>query len=96
MFNPLTRYVFHAEALEESVMSYTHGDTDSWEDALTEFLEYWDDNEAQKVLSELGLDTTEAGAVNRLRSHYAKPEVRDEVIESWHSAGQYLPTDNEN
>ena len=96
MFNPLTRYLFHAEDLEESMMSYTHGDADSWEDALTEFLYTWDNNEAQKVLSELNLDTTEDGAVSRLRSHYARPEIRDQVIESWHSAGQYLPTNNEN
>ena len=95
-FSPLVRYQFHAEDLEESLMSLTHGDTDSWEDTLTECLDSWDNNEAQKVLSELRLDTTEAGAVNRLWSHYARPEVRDEVIRSWHSAGQYLPTENEN
>lgn len=94
MFNPNHRYMFHAEALEESLMSYTHGDTDSWEDALTEFLYTWTNNEAQKVLSELNLDTTKRGAVNRLWSHYAKPEVRDEVITAWHSAGQYLPNEN--
>lgn len=95
-FSPYIRYMFHAEYLEESVMSLTHGDIDSWEDVLTECLESWDNNEAQKVLSELRLDTTEDGARARLRSHYAKPEVRDEVIASWHSAGQYLPTENEN
>ena len=96
MFNPLTRYMFHAEYLEESVMSLTHGDIDSWEDVLTECLESWDDNEAQKVLSELRLDTTKVGAKRRLWTHYANPETRDAVIESWHSAGQYLPTENEN
>ena len=94
MFNPNNRYQFYAEDLEESLMSLTHGDTDSWEDTLTECLESWDDNEAQKVLSELNLDTTEAGAVGRLRSHYASPEIRDKVIESWHNAGQYLPNEN--
>lgn len=94
MFNPNHRYMFHAEALEESVMSLTHGDTDSWEDVLTECLDSWDDNEAQKVLSELNLDTTKRGARSRLWSHYVTPEVRDEVITAWHSAGQYLPTEN--
>lgn len=95
-YSPLIRYMFHAEDLEESVMSYTHGDTDSWEDTLTECLDSWDNNEAQKVLSELGLDTDEDGAVSRLWNHYVTPEVRDEVISAWHNAGQYLPTDNEN
>ena len=93
-YSPLIRYQFHAEDLEESMMSYTHGDTDSWEDALTEFLYFWTNDDAQKVLSELGLDTDEDGAVSRLWSHYVTPEVRDEVIKSWHSAGQYLPNEN--
>ena len=94
MFNPNIRYMLHAEYLEESLMSLTHGDPDSWEDVLTECLDQWDNNEGQKVLSELGLDTAKDGAVGRLRSHYARPEIRDKVIESWHSAGQYLPNEN--
>lgn len=93
-FNPNTRYLFHAEALEEALMSYTRGDTDSWEDILTEFLYSWDNNEAQKVLSELRLDTTKVGAKRRLWTHYVTPEVRDEVIKSWHGCGQYLPNEN--
>lgn len=90
-FNPEHRYMFHAEALEESLMSLTHGDKDSWEDMLTDCLQYWDNNDAQKALSELNLDTTEVGAVNRLWLHYADPDTRDAVIASWHEHGQYLP-----
>ena len=90
-FNPSIRYILHANALEESLMSLTHGDTDSWEDMLTDCLSYWSNDDAQKVLSELNLDTTEAGAVNRLWTHYADPENRDATISSWHWLGHYLP-----
>lgn len=89
MYNPRTRYVFYAEALEESLMSLTRGDTDSWEDMLTDCLSHWDNSDAQKVLSELGLDTTEAGAVSRLWLHYADPDTRDAVIALWHEHGHY-------
>lgn len=95
MFDPNTRYMFHAEALEESLMSLTRGDTDSWEDMLTDCLTHWDNSDAQKVLSELKQDTTEAGAVNRLWLHYADPDTRDAVITSWHEHGQYLPGETE-
>lgn len=93
-FNPNHRYMFHAESLEESLMSYTHGDIESWEDALTEFLEFWSNNDAQKVLSELRLDTTKEGAKLRLFLHYANPETRDAIISAWHEYGQYLPNTN--
>ena len=90
-FNPRTRYMFHAEELEESLMSFTRGDVESWEDALTDCLYYRTDNDARKILSELGLDTTKEGAKFRLWSHYVDPETRAKVIESWHAAGHYLP-----
>ena len=95
MFDPTVRYMFHAEALEESIMSLTRGDRDSWEDALADCLAYWRNSDAQKALSELNLDTTEAGAVSRLWLHYADPETRAEVITSWHEHGQYLPGETE-
>lgn len=90
-YSSRVRYVFHAESLEESLMSLTHGDIESWEDMLTDCLSYWTDNDAQKVLSELGLDTTKEGARARLWSHYVDPETRDAVVKSWHAAGHYLP-----
>lgn len=93
-FNPNTLYLFHAEALEESLMSLTHGDADSWEDMLTDCLSYWSDSDAQKVLSELRQDTTKEGARARLFLHYANPSTRDAVIALWHDAGHYLPNDN--
>lgn len=83
--------MFYAEHLEESLMSLTHGDTDSWEDMLSDCLSYWSDSDAQKVLSELKMDTTREGARARLQLHYANPETRAEVITSWHEHGQYLP-----
>lgn len=94
MFNPNYRYMFHAEHLEESLMSLTHGDVESWEDMLTDCLDYWTDNDSQKVLSELQLDTTKEGARARLYLHYANPSTRDAVVKSWHAAGHYLPNDN--
>lgn len=95
MFNTRTIYMNHAEALEETLMSYTRGDIESWEDALTECLYTWTDSDAQKVLSELGQDTDEDGAVNRLFFHYVEPETRDEIIKSWHEHSQYLPRETE-
>ena len=89
MFNPNTRYMFHAEGLEESVMALTLGDVDEWEDMLTAVLFSWTDSDAQKVLSELNQDTTKDGARVRLYLHYADPETRDAVIASWHAAGHY-------
>ena len=94
-FNPNYRYIFHAEALEESLMSYTHGDVESWADALSEFLDYLTDSDAQKVLSELKQDTTREGARARLWQHYASPDTRDAVISSWHEHGQYLPEETD-
>ena len=94
-YNPRTRYMFHAEALEESLMSLTRGDRDSWEDALADCLAYWRNSDALKVLSELSLDTTEAGATSRLFLHYADPDTRDAVITSWHAAGHYTQRETE-
>lgn len=88
--------MFHAEDLEESLMSYTHGDVESWEDALTDCTYYRTDSDAQKILSELGLDTTKEGARVRLFLHYANPEIRDAVIKSWHEHGHYLPNTVQN
>lgn len=96
MFNPNTLYLFHAEDLEESLMSYTHGDPYAWEDALTDCLYYRTDSDAQKILSELGLDTTKEGARHRLWRHYVDPSTRDRVIKSWHEHGHYLPNTNQN
>lgn len=95
MYNPNHRYMFYAEHLEESLMSLTHGDKDSWEDMLTDCLDYWTDNDAQKVLSELNLDTTKEGARVRLFLHYANPSTRDAVISSWHAAGHYTQRETE-
>ena len=94
MFSPNVRYMFHAEELEESLMSYTHGDPYAWEDALTDCMYYRTDNDAQKILSELQLDTTREGARERLARHYAAPQTRAAVIAAWHAAGHYLPNTN--
>lgn len=91
MFNPKHQYVFYAEHLEESLMSLTHGDVESWEDMLSDCLSYWSDSDAQKVLSELNQDTTREGARLRLFLHYAAPETRDATIAAWHAAGHYTP-----
>lgn len=87
------RYVFHAEELEETLMSLTHGDPEEWEDMLTAVLFSWTDSDAQKVLSELRQDTTKEGARVRLFLHYANPETRAKVIATWHDAGHYLPNE---
>lgn len=92
-YSPSTRYLFHAEELEESLMSFTHGDPYAWEDALTDCTYYRTDSDAQKILSELGLDTTREGARVRLFLHYANPTTRDAVIKSWHAHGHYLPNE---
>lgn len=89
MFDPNTRYMFHAEDIEELIMSITYGNKESWEGAVFHAMEFRTDNDAQKVLSELNLDTTKDGARERLASHYAAPDTRDAVISSWHAAGHY-------
>lgn len=94
-FSPFTKYLFHAEDFEELLMALTHGNKESWEGAIYHALEFRTDDDAQKVLSELSLDTTQEGARERLARHYATPGTRDAVIAAWHAAGHYLPGETE-
>ena len=94
-YDPRTRYMFHAEDIEELLMALTYGNKDSWEGAVFHAMEFRTDDDAQKVLSELSLDTTKEGARERLARHYAAPGTRDAVIAEWHAAGHYTQGETE-